>query len=57
MGIPIILIIAILELVKWHLIVVFLFFRFFCLFVFLGLHLQYVEVPRLGVESHLQLSV
>ena len=29
-------------------------FLFFFL-VFLGLHLQYMEVPRLGVESELQL--
>ena len=29
---------------------------FFCLFVcFLGLHLQHIEVPRLGVEPELQL--
>ena len=28
----------------------------FFFFVFLGLHLQYMEVPRLGVESELQLS-
>ena len=29
-------------------------FTFFC---FLGLHMQYMEVPRLGVESQLQLPV
>ena len=28
---------------------------FFCLFVFLGLHRQHMEVPRLGVELELQL--
>ena len=27
---------------------------FFGLFVFLGLHLRYMEVPRLGVKSELQ---
>ena len=27
---------------------------FFCLFVFLGLHPQHMEVPRLGVQSELQ---
>ena len=32
------------------------FFLFVCLFVcFLGLHLQHMEVPRLGAESELQL--
>ena len=31
----------------------FYFFLFFCLFVFLGLHPQYMEVPRLGVQSEL----
>ena len=31
------------------------FFLFFCFFVFLGLHPQHMEVPRLGVESELQL--
>ena len=31
------------------------FFLFFFFFVFLGLHLQHVVVPRLGVESELQL--
>ena len=30
-------------------------FNFYSLFVFLGLHLQHTEVPRLGVESELQL--
>ena len=43
--------------------VVFVFYGFFCfvfwfffvLFCFLGLHLQHIEVPRLGVESELQL--
>ena len=28
---------------------------FVCYFVFLGLHLRHMEVPRLGVESELQL--
>ena len=28
---------------------------FVCLFIFLGLHLWHIEVPRLGVESELQL--
>ena len=28
---------------------------FVCFFVFLGLHPQYMEVPRLGVEWELQL--
>ena len=28
---------------------------FFCLFVFLGMHLQHTEVPRLGVKLELQL--
>ena len=28
---------------------------FVCLFVFLGLHSQHMEVPRLGVESELRL--
>ena len=27
---------------------------FYFIFVFLGLHLQHMEVPRLGVESELQ---
>ena len=31
------------------------FLPFFFSFVFLGLHLQHMEVPRLGVESELQL--
>ena len=30
-------------------------FGFVCLFCFLGLHLQHMIVPRLGVESELQL--
>ena len=30
-------------------------YLFFCLFVFLERHLQHMEVPRLGVESELQL--
>lgn len=30
--------------------------RFFCLFVFLALHLQHMEVHRLGVESELHLQ-
>ena len=30
-------------------------FGFFCLFVFLGLHLRHMAVPRLGVELELQL--
>ena len=30
---------------------------FFFFFVFLGLYLQHMEVPRLGVESELQLPV
>ena len=30
-------------------------FFFFFFFVFLGLHLQHMEVPKLGVESELQL--
>ena len=32
----------------------FFLFLFFGLFVFLGPHLQHMEVPRLGVESELQ---
>ena len=32
------------------------FFFFFGLFVFLGLHPQYMDVPRLGVQSELQLA-
>ena len=35
----------------------FLSFFFFFFFVFLGLYLQHMEVPRLGVESELQLPV
>ena len=31
------------------------FVEFFCLFCFLGLHLQHMEVPRVGVKSELQL--
>ena len=31
-----------------------IFFFFFFFFAFLGLHLLYTEVPRLGVESELQ---
>ena len=31
------------------------FFLVFCFFLFLGLHLWMMEVPRLGVESELQL--
>ena len=31
------------------------FFCLFCFFVFVGLHPRYVEVPRLGVKSELQL--
>ena len=31
-------------------------FSFFSFFFFLGLHQQHMEVPRLGVESELQLS-
>ena len=31
------------------------FFFFFCFFSFLGPHPQHTEVPRLGVESELQL--
>ena len=31
------------------------FFSFFFFFVFLGLNLQHMEVPRLGIESELQL--
>ena len=31
------------------------FFLFVCLFCFLGLQPQHIEVPRLGVESELQL--
>ena len=33
----------------------FLSFSFFFFFLFLGPHLRHVEVPRLGVESELQL--
>ena len=33
------------------------FFLFYFLFFFLGPHLQHIEVPRLGVESELQLLV
>ena len=33
----------------------FFFFFFFLSFVFLGLHLQHMKVPRLGVKSKLQL--
>ena len=33
----------------------FLYFLFFFFFIFLGPHLWYMEVPRLGVESELQL--
>ena len=29
-------------------------FLFFIFFIFLGLHLQHMEVPRLGIESELQ---
>ena len=36
---------------------VFLFFFSFYFFVFLGLHMQHTEVPRLGVKSELQLLV
>jgi len=32
------------------------FFFFFCLFVFLGLYPQHIEVPRLRVKSELQLQ-
>jgi len=32
-----------------------LFYFIFCLFFFLGSHLQHMEVPRLGVNSELQL--
>ena len=35
--------------------VFFVCFLFFCLFVFLGPHPRHMEVPRLGVESELQL--
>ena len=31
------------------------FFFFFSFFIFLGLHLQHMEVPRLGAESELRL--
>ena len=31
----------------------FFFFFLFCLFVFSGLHLRHMEVPRLGVELEL----
>ena len=30
-------------------------FAFVCVCVFLGLHLRHMEVPRLGVESELQM--
>ena len=33
----------------------FLSFFFFFFFFYLGLHLQHMEVPRLGVESEIQL--
>ena len=33
----------------------FIFFYFIFIFCFLGLHLQNMDVPRLGVESKLQL--
>ena len=33
----------------------FCFFLFFLFFVFLGRHPQHMEVPRLGVQSELQL--
>ena len=33
----------------------FVFCFFVCLFVFKGLHLQHMEIPRLGFESELQL--
>ena len=33
------------------------FFVCFFFFVFLGPHLRYMEVPRLGVESEIQLQV
>ena len=38
---------------KFH--TIFLFCLFFFFLVFLGLHLQHMEVPRLGVQSELQL--
>ena len=39
----------------WYFTFNFLFFSFLLIFVFLGLHLWHMEVPRLGVESELQL--
>ena len=32
-------------------------FIFYLFFVFLGLHLKHMEVPRLGIQSELQLPV
>ena len=57
-------IIAFLLEVKWYLIVIWIAFSqwpmntffFFLSFVFSGLHLQHMEVPRLGVQLELQLS-
>ena len=40
---------------SYHFALCFLFF-FVCLFYFLGLHQQHMEVPRLEVKSELQLS-
>ena len=46
-----------LTLIYFRRISVFIFIYFFLSFVFLGPHLRHMEVPRIGVESELQLLV